>query len=305
LQALKTFQRLFDLQRAIADEVGMSHTLNLLGLISYDLKDYARALDFYRQALQLGESINHPVCIGLSASNLAWTYRQLGKFEWALQCYQRALKAYAQTDNQRVIGQTLTDLGTVYSDLKQYETAYHYCLLGARLLKETCDRTHELSALHYATLACYKLGNYPQAVVLMDEALAIWKTFKDDVDEAALSTEKPSYELSNRPIETLFSHQEPLEICRDMNDLLSEAMSLRDVASIYYRDGLYLSALAYEQQACGIYQLLGQHEEMERSLFKMAKMCEKLGKSEQAMHYYGQILTHLFGSAEQPDCVIA
>lgn len=313
VQAEQTFQQVLVLQRTVGDAVGVVDALIILGLIAYQRGELAQAVSYSQQAFRLSKSVNYATGMGISASNIGWLYRQMGKWSWALCAYQHALKAYVETDDYATVGQTLYQLGMVYADLDQPAQAQQYRWLASQISQETLDSIGELtqrpSLYERFTLQSVNLPNsdtdevdpesahYLANVRVPQSAIAVHDEVQLGRDKANKTPNRLYQPLNAPPVNATPSSpksQEMLETYKSLSDLRQEATTLHTIAALYQRDGLYLSALAYEKQALSLFQLIGDRTEIDQILHNLGKIHERLGHRKTAMKYYGQVLKNLF-----------
>lgn len=269
LEAEQTFQQVFVLQQFLDDGVGMTEALMTLGLVAYQQQKFAQALECYRQALRVSEAANYRIGMGASASQIGWIYYQLGRWALALRAYQHALKIYIETDDYIAVGQALQQLGMVYADSGRSLQAQQYYQLASTILRESTA-----SGQKTGTTEAIGLQNFP----VSDEQLNRFNLM---------------------PLS--YNHQEVLESYRSRDELYQEAVALHTVATLYQRNGLYLSALAYEKQALDLFQLLGEQPEVDQVFYHLGRIYECLGHQKTAMRCYGQVLGNLLKALPDVD----
>ncbi|MDX2214460.1 MAG: tetratricopeptide repeat protein [Oculatellaceae cyanobacterium bins.114] len=281
-EAEPPFQQALVLRRAIGDAVGMTEILLMLGLLAYQQREFAQAVHYYQHAFRLSNAIHYRVGMGISASHIGWIYRQLNRGTWALTAYQQALKAYVEADDYLAVGQTLQNLAMVYIDLGQLEQAQQYYGVSAQLLQEAMKPFDAIAQDPTSSLA---QPITPSTLIAM-----LQNTMQNSPDLPNLS----SITVASSVNASVDAPQETLETYKSLDDLRREAVNLHTVAALYQRDGLYLSALAHEEQALALFQLLGDQAALDETFQSLGRIHERLGHRKAAMRCYERVLGNLF-----------
>jgi len=90
-KAIATYQELLRLHRQAKDQPNAAIVLNRMGSVFYDLEDYPKALDFYKQSLLLAKAINLPALEVVALNNIGNTQYKQEKYSQALDVYSQAL----------------------------------------------------------------------------------------------------------------------------------------------------------------------------------------------------------------------
>ena len=120
-KAFKEFQVLKDID-------GMANIANNLGSISYLTGNYAKALEYYTQALESSQKIGDPVRISTAKMNIGLSYMEKpATYNEAIAYTKDALAMAEKIPDQYIISLCNVNLGEVYLDLKQDSVAlYHF-----------------------------------------------------------------------------------------------------------------------------------------------------------------------------------
>lgn len=113
--------------RAARYPLGQAWALRNIG-IAYAISGRPDAAEAYMQeALALFERLENMRGIGLTLSNLATVYQQLGKLDKSIEFYSRSIR-YLQLvpDLAPFYAQALANLGSLFAELEQYDLAVEY-----------------------------------------------------------------------------------------------------------------------------------------------------------------------------------
>ena len=146
--------------------------------ILYAKGDIKEAVKYDEKALRiwkdhLGE--NHPF-VAYSYNNLSSSYQYLGKFKKALSLARKSLTIrLLHRDENRSLAESLENVGSIFTDMKQYDSAYIYLTKSRILLGQAKFKNHLMIALCYAGFAklSLKQNMYSKAINYYDSALTI------------------------------------------------------------------------------------------------------------------------------------
>ncbi|MFQ6094328.1 MAG: CHAT domain-containing protein, partial [bacterium] len=112
---------------AVAREIGSpkGEGLGLLniGVIYHYLEQYEKALDCYRQALQLFQDSGQKRGEGIALNNIGLVYADLDSFQIALEYQRRALELDREIGYRRGEGYVFLQMGGIYYELHQFSQA--------------------------------------------------------------------------------------------------------------------------------------------------------------------------------------
>ncbi len=101
----------------------LAKSYNLLGIMFYKKGDYAQALHYQKQALQLNISINYETGIGINYINLGNIYSELKHYYLSETCYLKAITIYNKLNNPLQLCRCLLNIGTLKQSLKLHTAA--------------------------------------------------------------------------------------------------------------------------------------------------------------------------------------
>ncbi len=113
-------------KRAKGDSASVANTLNNLGDAAYRRKDFVAAEDYYRQALQLHESLGMKAQSDETRQNIASAQAARGNPQAAIKQFKASLGRAKAEGNLRIQKLTLQNLIGVYDSLHDYASAYKY-----------------------------------------------------------------------------------------------------------------------------------------------------------------------------------
>ncbi len=114
------------MKRESGDHLQEGKTLNVLGLLNWDLGNYEAAMDYFQQGTVIAQEMGDNKLAGAILNNLSLVHDELGDYHVSLDQYQQVLKLYAGIDFPRGEGDTLGNIGGVYLLLGRFAEALSY-----------------------------------------------------------------------------------------------------------------------------------------------------------------------------------
>lgn len=147
---------------AVGNSHGQARALNQLAFVAQRQRRFDEAVDFVQRALQLSAEDD---------SEQAFSYFVLGmvaleRRNWseAVEMFQRASNIWEQKNDRRMVGRTLTLLGSALRQLERYTEATEIYERAITLLEQANDPVHE-------AMAQMNLGNVYIVLSRLEEAL--------------------------------------------------------------------------------------------------------------------------------------
>ena len=177
-QAIEKYQAAAELWRTLNEELRLAFALHEVGWIYGDIGQYQKALDSYTEASSLYRKLG---CRKGEANILSLTAYVFG----SLGDHQKSLEMYFQVDEiNHEIGLvdpvTLSNIGTSYSKVGQFQRALDYHLRVLEMRRASNDRGGQAITLSNIGNCYYSLGEKRKALSYYNEALTLMPEVKDD-----------------------------------------------------------------------------------------------------------------------------
>lgn len=144
--------------RRLENENGMGDCLKALGNQANANGYTAIALDYYKQASEHYGRSNNMHGQANCSYNSALCYETLGMIDQAIQSYYDSINLFMRFGDPVGAGMSISALGTVYSDKKQYREAISILLLGRQLLMKG-QSLFRLASTERNLAKCYYFSN--------------------------------------------------------------------------------------------------------------------------------------------------
>lgn len=163
---------------------GIADTLNTVGNIYIHLGDYAKALDYYQNALKIYEQSTNENGLATSYNNIGLVFFKLGDHKKALDYYERSLKLREASDDIHAQALTLNNIGEVYRTTKEYEKALSYYSRSLKLHKDFGGTHRAAVSINHIGMLYFAMGDYDKALTYLGQSLSIESQFGNRYGEA-------------------------------------------------------------------------------------------------------------------------
>ncbi|MBL7917584.1 MAG: tetratricopeptide repeat protein [Bacteroidia bacterium] len=144
---------------------------NLLGILFYKKGDLKTALNFHQKALAIREELKDEYGIALSETNLGNIYSDLKNYEAAELSYLNALQINSKIANEKQCGNCYINLGVLKIAQNKIEEAEKYFYNAYKIAKNIVDYEIEAMALNNLSYINITKGNYEVAISNCYDAL--------------------------------------------------------------------------------------------------------------------------------------
>ncbi len=173
-KALQYHERALGLRRELNIQADVAVTLNNIGMIQINLGRYDKALAAFEESLALKKQHQlSPESIAVSLNNIGAVLDSIGQQEKALGYYRQALEIRREQNLAGAVGQSLSNIGSVYLTLKRYPEAERTFVEAEQEVNKS-DRKMKgnpgLVELYLAT------GAYDRAMSLLETMAPGWST---------------------------------------------------------------------------------------------------------------------------------
>jgi tetratricopeptide (TPR) repeat protein len=188
------------------DHPDTAQSYNNIGLVYYNQEDYAKALEYYQEALDIQEKVlgkEHPHT-ATSYNNIGVVYANQEDYVKALEYFQKSLVV-----REKVLGkehpdtaQSYNNIGLVYDHQGNYARALEYFQKSLVILEKVLGENHPDTAASYNNIgAVYDdQGDYAKTLVWYEKSLAI--------REKVLGKDHPDTATTYKNIALFYSHQD-------------------------------------------------------------------------------------------------
>jgi tetratricopeptide (TPR) repeat protein len=249
-----------------------------LGMVTYALGDWQRAVYYYQQALTFQEQMRNKGKIATLLNNIGRVYDENGDRKNALYYYERALDAALEVDNTLTRAAALHNIGGVYSNLGDVEQALDYYEQALALWRKL-EHSNLAATLNDIGVIYKDLGEKSKALECFAEALQLSERVGDRINIAKLLNNMGGVlqNLDNKQ-QALICYMEALDIWKSINHSNGQAATLLNIGSIYQELGDNERAIDFYQQSLVYYRELANKQGEATARRNIQQLTDDLGR---------------------------
>ena len=249
-----------------------------LGSAYSSLSEFNRAIDFYRQALEISQKIGDRNGEAKSLNWLGNAYCSLSQYHQAILFHQQSLEIKREIGDRNGEASSLNNLGNAYNSLGQYKQAIHFYHQSLEIFKEIGDFNYEANSLDNLGSTYHSLGQYQQSMNFYQQSLEIFKKIGNLSGEAASLTGLGNlYHSQGHYQQSIQFYEQVLAIDRKIGDRNGEANSLMGLGNDYCLLGHYQQSIQFYEQALEIDREIGDRSGEAASLKNLGLVLKELG----------------------------
>jgi len=173
-KALQYHERALRMRRELNITADVAVTLNNIGMIQINLGRYDKALSVFEESLSLKKQYQlSPESIAVTLNNIGVVHDSAGRSEKSLEYYRRALEIRREQNLAGAVGQSLSNIGSVYLALKRYPEAERAFVEAEQEINKSDRKSKGNPGLVEMYLAT---GSYDRAMSLLDAMAPGWST---------------------------------------------------------------------------------------------------------------------------------
>ena len=257
------FTQALSSQRAsVGNYTEVASTLNKLGNLCYEMQDYASAMKYYKEGLEVENTVlpsSHSHIV-ITLTNIAHIHKHLRDYRRALRAYKSVMKMQSQTlgTDSIKVAETLSSIGLMQYHVRDFESAFESYQEALRIRREY-----------------YGADDHPDVASTLNSVGLV--LFKQDMFELA----------RNCFVESLRIRRKVLgESHRDV------AILWYNIATIYFETGeddlaiqFYKETLRVERESLGY-----DHPDVILTLQHIGQVLQKLGRLGEAVKFFSEAL---------------
>ncbi|KYG85342.1 hypothetical protein AWW67_16675 [Roseivirga seohaensis] len=211
------------LYESIDNYAGSSSALIWIGIINqFGLKDYAKAIEVYKNASKMAEKGNSTLNQGYIYSNLATIYYEQSRFDSAINYIKKSNLIKETFNDKRGLANGLESLGNCYFYMNDLDRAVGYYEQALTMRKALADSTGIASAYINVGRVYGEKGEIDRAFTALDKGREIAENigFKEGVQQSFL-VKSDFLEKASRYKEALFSYKSFKTVSDSMYNIAS------------------------------------------------------------------------------------
>ncbi|MBX7223374.1 MAG: CHAT domain-containing protein [Blastocatellia bacterium] len=242
--------------------------------------EFDTALRLYEQTLLPGEP---PLSEGRAWLNMANVHYYRGDYDLALETYRKALGIFETISSQAGISRTLNNIGSILQLQGKYAAAFSTLQKSLAIKEKMNDLAGQANTFNNIGILYYDHGNFEMALEFHQKSFRIREELKDISSMAqSLNNMGNAYRRMEQFKEARECHERSLELKRKIGERLSMAGSYANLGNVLGAQGKLEEALVFFEKANEINRELKVRPSLSL-LNNMASTYRHLGKYEQVI----------------------
>lgn len=171
--ALGYYKQALNLYETLKNQEGMASSLNNIGYIYANQDDSTKALEFYLRSLKIEEEIGSKERIASSLTNIGAIYGHQDDISLALEYYRRSYKMCKEIGYKEGMASALNNIGNIYKGESKDEKALEYFQEALILKVEMKDKDGMAYSFIDIGNVYESMGNFTEALNYYTQSLAI------------------------------------------------------------------------------------------------------------------------------------
>ncbi|MFN0120984.1 MAG: tetratricopeptide repeat protein [Blastocatellia bacterium] len=242
--------------QAAKDRREEASALGNLGVALRRKNDVARAIETYQQVLPIWRELGERNSEATVLSNLGLALASNRQIDLGLEHLEQSLTLFRQLDIKREEGRVLSIFAGLYKDKGDLPRALDYAQQSVTLRKSLRDGRGEALARLILGEVQDKMGQPAQALETLRAAVPLLQNDRR-TQASALTDIGRIQSRTGATAAAIDSHQQALQIGRDMQQPTMIAASLRNLAPLYESTGDRAKAITCHEELTRIYRALG------------------------------------------------
>ena len=293
LQAAKMSEKSVQAERACSSprmEV-LSSALNQAGSYYYLVSQYAKAIEYYNEALEIDEELENEAGIARDLNSLGMVYNSWDQYDKAINCFEEALEIDRILGMEADAAVCLNNIGLVYDSWGQYDRAIEYYEEALVIDKGLENEAGIAISLNNIGMVYNAWGKYDRAITCFDEALAKNNSLGQD-DQVAITLNNIGYVYDSRGQydKAIEYYEKALVIDKRLGREASIAEDLNNIGMVYYSYGMYDKAISYFEEALAENERMKIDYQVATNLNNIGSACSSVGHYDKAIGYYEEAL---------------
>ena len=215
--ALRYYVRSVDVQKNLADKLGLATALRGVGNVHRIRGDYGAALESYLSSLRISEQIK--AALGSTLGSIGLVRALQGNYASALEYYGKALKEFEATANTVEMARVLTLVGNVHYRQGQYDLSLDSFQRALALREQMDDKSGQGDVLAGIGSTLLRQRKYSDAVDSFQKALGLFNSLRNKQKMADVLTRvSEAFLLQNEPAKALSAAESAVSLATEEND---------------------------------------------------------------------------------------
>ncbi|MEW6772863.1 MAG: tetratricopeptide repeat protein [Bacteroidota bacterium] len=183
-KAMDYYFNALEINEQIENKQGQAANLGNIGIVYKEQSNDSKALEYYFKALKIDEYLGNKNGVARHLGNIGNVYLDHGNYAKALDYYFKALKINEEIGNKQGQAINLGNIGTVYNEQSDYAKALEYYFKALKINEELGNKNGVARHLGNIGTVCNEQGNYAKALEYYFKALKIYEEIGNKQNQA-------------------------------------------------------------------------------------------------------------------------
>lgn len=258
-----------------------------LGRARRGLNDYSRAIDSYRDSLEISRRENDAEGMALAHTALGNVYTDIGEYVPGLEHHFEALRMREQSGDHDAVGVTYLDVGFIYAQMGDMEKALDFFTRGLELFRAGGNNYLQARALGNISAVYLSQNQLDDALEYAVRTLIVQEGLGDAMATTeALITVATIHERAGHLPEAIDHFVKARGIAELLNRPLLYATTLVGLGNLRRKRGEYWNGIGELDRALEIAQSLGDRRLQFQIHEALSRTFEDLGAADKALEHY-------------------
>ncbi|QQE65338.1 hypothetical protein GFS31_20250 [Leptolyngbya sp. BL0902] len=232
--AIAAYEQALEIWQALDNRAETESLLDRLGNLYSVTHQHQRAIEAHEQSLAIKQANQNRRGEAEVLRYLGISHRILSNYPQALDLHQQSLTVARAISDRTQEAAAIGNLGLVYGAMGNPAQALDWHQQALEIYTELSDINGQSNALDSLGIAHFNLGQYPQAMESYQQALTLSHGANDTAGIRRTTNNLGFlYQTLGRDEQAFELYEQSLSLARQLQDRSSEALALRNLASVH------------------------------------------------------------------------
>ena len=281
-----------ELSKKLKWDKGVANSYNCIGTSYMTMADPKNGQEYYEKALSIYRKLNDRKDEGITLCNIANAYGGKGEYEKGLEYNFEALKIDREVNNKVAEAKALFRIGQMYHGLSNYPLALGYFFQSLKIVKSIHVKYMAYGPLNGIGNTYFEIKEYSKAIIYFQQALDAAIEDKEPLMTKAvpISNIGSVYIATGRYKEALKIEDSCLEIYKKAKNKYLISTTIESIGQVNFLTHEYKKAIDYLQQAIQLYKEMDRKDLECSCVLDIARMYDSLADVHMAKIYATEAL---------------
>ncbi len=235
------------IQKETGDQSGQMYTLNYIGsLTEFQLKDNKKAMEIYKQALQIAKATGSPYNVAVCLSSIGSLYSTMGFYSRSKPYLDSCRQIYLDIKDRLQQTYSLVNIGYYYTNMGDFREAEKKFNEALKLSEEIKNNSAIANALNAMGSIGRVTGQFEKSIAYLEQSKDLyiktdnpWGVASNYIEMGNLYNQQSKYTTA------VSYYMKADSIYKAINNEFFRSTPLNNAGTIFYHQGNYDSSLTY------------------------------------------------------------